>query len=41
MWELSEKVQKSGTESKTEAYQTLDLNSMDYCSMYSKAHKHG
>ena len=37
--ELPEEVQRRGEESKTEAYQTLELDSMNYTSMYSKVHK--
>jgi len=34
--ELGEETQKRGEESKTGAYQALDLDSTDYTSMYSK-----
>ena len=37
--ELPEEVKKRREESKTEAYQTLELDSMNYTSMYSKVHK--
>ena len=37
--DLPEMVQKRGEESKTGAYQTLKLETMDSCSMYSKIHK--
>ena len=37
--ELSEEVQKRGEESNTGVYQTLELETMDSCSMYSKIHR--
>ena len=37
--DLPEGVQRRGEESKTGAYQALELDSMDYISLYSKIHK--
>jgi len=38
-YQLSEEVQKRGEEIKTGVYQTLELETMDPCSMYSKIHR--